>query len=253
MPDLPTGTVTFLFTDIEGSTHRWEEHRGAMARAVARHDQLLRRAIESNRGSIFKTAGDAVYAVFASAPDAVAAAVEGQLLLHQEDWNEVHSLPVRMAVHTGTADHREGDYFGPPLNRVARMLAAGAGGQVLVSGTTAALAREHLPNGTGLQDLGLHRFRDLATPDHVFQVLHPQLPARFPPLASLDARPNNLPIQVTSFVGRQHELARVKELLATSRLLTLTGAGGSGKTRLSVQAAADLVDHYPDGVWFVDL
>jgi predicted ATPase/class 3 adenylate cyclase len=253
VPQLPTGTLTFLFTDIEGSTRRWEQHAAAMRDAVARHDEILRRAIESNGGVVFKTGGDAFYAVFPSATDAVRAAVVGQMGIESTNWGEIGPLRVRMALHTGTADLRENDYFGPPLNRVSRLLSIGFGGQVLLSGTTASLVGETLPPGAALKDQGEHRLRDLSGSLHVFQLLHLSLPSNFPALKSLDTVPNNLPTQVTSFVGREREVARVKELLATSRLLTLTGVGGSGKSRLSVQAAAELLEQYVDGVWFVEL
>jgi len=251
--ELPRGTLTFLFTDIEGSTRRWEQHAAAMQRAVAVHDDILRGAIESNGGVIFKTGGDAFYAVFPSATDAVRATFDGQQAIKSAQWGEIGPLRVRMALHTGIAELRDHDYFGPPLNRVSRLLSTGAGGQVLLSDATVSLVREGLPPGASLKDLGDHRLRDLSGSLHVFQLLHADLPSDFPALKSLDTVPNNLPTQVTSFVGRERELARVKELLGTSRVLTLTGVGGTGKSRLSVQAAAELLEHYPDGVWFIEL
>lgn len=251
MPGVPTGTVTFLFTDIEGSTKLWERHTDPMKTAVKRHDLLMREGIERNGGYVFKTVGDAFCAAFSKASDALAAAIEAQHALIGAG-EETGLLRVRMALHTGAAEEREGDYFGPPVNRVARLL-IGHGGETLLSQATYELVRDVLPEGARLRDLGLHRLKDLSRPEHVFQVLYPGLPTDFPPLKSLDTQPNNLPQQLTSFIGREREMAEVKRLLTTTRLLTLTGAGGCGKTRLALQVAADLLEEYPDGVWFVDL
>jgi predicted ATPase/class 3 adenylate cyclase len=253
MVALPTGTVTFLYSDIEGSTRRWEEQPAAMRAAVERHFALLRDAIGAHGGHVFRTQGDGLCAAFATAPDALAAALAAQLALHREPWPGGEALRVRMALHTGAAEPQDGDFVGACLNRLGRLLGTGHGGQTLLSRTTYDLVREALPPGAGLRDLGEHRLRDLAAPEQVFQLLHAGLPDAFPPLASLDALPNNLPLQVTSFVGRESELAEVRDLLARSRLLTLTGTGGCGKTRLALQVAAELLDDYPDGVWFVDL
>jgi predicted ATPase len=210
-------------------------------------------AIESNGGVVFKTGGDAFYAVFPSAAGAVRAAFVGQQGIESAQWGEIGPLRVRMALHSGTAELRERDYFGPPLNRVSRLLSTGAGGQILLSGTTASLVAESLPSEASLKDLGEHRLRDLSGSLHIFQLQHADLPWDFPALKSLDALPNNLPNQVTSFVGREQEVAQVKDLLLTCRLLTLTGAGGSGKSRLSIQVAAEVLEQYPDGLWFVEL
>src|SRR3712207_1033234 len=212
MAELPTGTVTFLYTDIEGSTRRWEVHAQAMPAAVERHDDLLRRTIAAHHGHVFRTAGDGLCAAFATAPDAVAAALAAQRALSAEDWGAIGSMRVRMALHTGTAEVREGDYVGVALNRLARLLAAGHGSQVLLSQTTADLVRGALPERTSLRDLGEHRLRDLVEPERVYQLLHPALPADFPPLRSLDAYPHNLPLQLTSFIGRDREIADVKEI-----------------------------------------
>ena len=250
---LPSGTVTFLFTDIEGSTRLWEQYPEAMRVALARHDALLREAIESNDGVVFKTVGDAFCAAFPTAPKALVAALAAQRALMAEPWETGVSLRVRMALHVGVAEERNGDYFGPPLNRVARLLAIGHGGQVLLSLPVEELVRENLPPEAGLKDLGVHRLHDLASPEQVYQVLSPNLPADFPPLKSLDRLPTNLPVQLTSFIGREKEMEAVKSLLTTTRLLTLTGAGGFGKTRLALQVAADLLDAYPDGIWLVEL
>ncbi len=252
---LPAGTVTFLFTDIEGSTRVWEDQSDTMRVAHARHDALLRQAIEENNGCVFKTIGDAFCAAFATAPDALSAALAAQMALAAEAWPPTLSVRVRMALHTGTAEQRDNDYFGQPLNRVARLLNAGHGGQTLLSDVAHALTRDTLPASTSLLPLGEHRLRDLGRPEPVFQLNHPALPDTFPPLRSLDnaTLPNNLSQQMTSFIGREKEIAAVKTLLGKTRLLTLTGSGGCGKTRLSLQVAADVLDNYPDGVWFVEL
>ena len=251
----PTGTVTFLFTDIEGSTKLWESSPEAMRPALERHDLVLRQAIAAHNGYVFKTVGDAFCAAFATAPEGLTGALAAQLALAAEPWETETPLLVRMALHTGTAQERDGDYFGPPLNRVARLMAAGHGGQTLLSGVTQELIRDQMPALATLLELGTHRLKDLARPEAVFQLRHPSLPADFPPLKSLDnpALPNNLPQQVTSFIGRETQVAQVKALLAKTRLLTLTGAGGSGKTRLSLQVTADLLDGEGDGVWLVEL
>ncbi|MBV8461253.1 MAG: hypothetical protein JO009_10235 [Candidatus Eremiobacteraeota bacterium] len=250
---LPTGTVTFLFTDIEGSTERWERHREAMKAAVARHDAVMREPLEDQGGYVFKTVGDAFCVVFPTAPQAVQAAVDAQRAIASQDWSQVGGLRARMAVHTGLADERNGDYFGPTVNRVARLLSIGHGGQVLVSGVSTELAQGMMPAQATLRDLGAHRLRDLTQPEQVYQLIAPGLDAEFPPLRSLDALPNNLPLQLTQLVGRDDDLAEVEGLLAKHRLVTLVGAGGVGKTRLSVQVGAELLDTFEDGVWFVDL
>ena len=254
MPDRPTGTVTFLFTDIEGSTTRWEHHRSAMQAALTRHDALLRQAIDDHGGYVFKTVGDAFCAAFASPLAALEAALAAQRALASEDWGTVGPIRVRMALHTGLAQQRDDDYFGPPLNRIARLLSAGHGMQVLLSGVTQELVRDQLPVDAALRDLGAHRLKDLIRPEHIFQLMAPDLPVDFPPLHTLDNRPNNLPLQLTPFIGRERELDAVRERLleAGTRLLTLTGPGGTGKTRLALQVAA-ACDDFPDGVWFVDL
>ena len=265
MPEYPTGTVTFLFTDIEGSTKLWERAPEVMAVALARHDALLRQAIETHGGIVFKTVGDAFCAAFPTAPAALAAASDAQrglddLRLKIDDspsnhQSSVFSLRVRMALHTGSAEYRDGDYFGPTLNRVARLLATGHGGQVLLSQTAYDLARDHLPGGVGLRDLGEHRLRDLTRPEHIFQLVLPDLPADFPPLKTLDSHPHNLPVQLTPLIGRERELGEVHALVVREdvRLVTLTGVGGVGKTRLALQAAAELLDHFQDGCYFVPL
>ncbi len=255
MPHPPSGTVTFLFTDIEGSTRLWELHPAAMRAALARHDALLRGCIEAHRGFVFKTIGDAFCAAFETAPEAVAAAVDAQRAVAGEPWEGVPPLKVRMALHTGAAEERDGDYFGPPLNRVARLLATAHGGQVLLSLPTEELVRDTLPPGLRLLAMGEHRLKDLLRQETVFQVAAPDLPESFPPLKSLGARPNNLPVQLTPMVGRQEELTELSRMLRRDglRLVTLTGPGGTGKTRLSLQAAAEALDDFSDGVYFVPL
>jgi predicted ATPase/class 3 adenylate cyclase len=250
---LPTGTVTFLFSDIEGSTERWETHHHAMKAAVARHEQLVRLAISRYGGYVFKTVGDAFCSAFATAPNAVRGAVEAQRELGKEDFSAVNGLRVRMGLHTGYAEERDADYFGPAVNRVTRLMSIGHGGQVLLSATTHELVQDEAPHETTFTDLGLHRLRDLAQPEHVWQVSAKGLPTDFPPLKSLDTLPNNLPIQVTSFRGREQDLEDLKAHLAEHRLVTLLGAGGVGKTRLAAQLGGELLERFPDGVWIADL
>ena len=254
-PRIPTGTITFLFTDVEASTARWEQHPAWMAAAHARHEAILRAAIAAHGGWAYKQIGDAFQAAFQTAPAACAAAVAAQRALAAEPWGAPGPLTVRMALHTGTAEERADDYVGPLLNRVARLMAAGHGGQILLTATTCELVRDHLDDGVALRDLGERRLKDLARPEHVWQVVADGLSAEFPPLKTLDARPNNLPAQPNAFIGREPRIADALALLrrADVRLLTLTGPGGTGKTRLALQIAADLLDDYPDGCWFVDL
>jgi len=202
MPDRPSGTVTFLFTDIEGSTALWERDQVAMANAVDRHLHLLRIAIEAHSGVLFKVVGDAVQAVFPTAPDAVATALAAQRTLGQEEWPEgIGAVRVRMALHTAAATPQDDDYLAPGLNRLSRLLAAGHGGQMLLSLATQDLARDALPPGAGLRDLGEHPLRDLYRPERVFQLLHPDLPSDFPAIRTLATRPNNLPLQSTRFLA----------------------------------------------------
>ncbi|MDX1622381.1 MAG: tetratricopeptide repeat protein [Gemmatimonadota bacterium] len=247
--------MTFLFTDIEGSTELWERDPGSMRSALARHDEILRHAIEERGGNVFKTVGDAFHAVFSSAEAAVEAAVEAQRALQAEPWSTPEPFAVRMALHCGGAELREGDYYGPPLNRTARMVDAGHGGQILLSRAIERRVGERFPEGAALRDLGERRLKDLTEPERIFQLVVDGLRADFPPLRTLDARPHNLPARTSSLVGREEEIARVRSLLLDedARLVTLIGPGGTGKTRLGIQAAAEVIDRYRDGAWLVDL
>lgn len=248
----PTGTITFLFSDIEGSTKKWEKQPEAMRVALAEHDRMLREVFVAAGGYVFKTVGDAFCVAFDTAQAALGGALESQRALRAADWGAIGEIKVRMALHTGAAEDRDGDYFGQSLNRVARILSTAYGGQVLLSLPTQELVRDHLPQGVQLRHLGEHRLKDLARAEHLYQLVAPDLPSDFAGLRSLESIANNLPMQLTSFIGREREMAEVKRLLGSTRLLTLTGMGGTGKTRLSLQAAADLLENYPDGVWFVE-
>ena len=250
---MPSGTVTFLFTDIEGSTRLWQDHPEAMKAALARHDVIVRDAIEGHGGHVVKTTGDGFHAAFSTVHDAVDAAIDAQRSLGAEPWDATGPLRVRMGVHTGEVQHRDGDYFGTAVNRAARLMAVAHGGQMLVSDVTERLLGDAGGESFELLDLGEHRLRDLAQASRVFQVVAPGLGGEFPRLLSLDAFPGNLPVQLTSFVGRGVELADVGEALDTTRLVTLTGVGGVGKTRLALQVAAELLPRFADGVWLCEL
>jgi len=247
-----SGTLTFVFTDIEGSTRLWDQFPAAMASALARHDGMVRDII-SQKGHVFKAMGDSVCAVFESPREAMIAAADVQRAIAKEDWGEIGPIKIRIGMHTGEAERRDNDYFGPSLNRVARILSTGHGGQVLLSQATYELVRDNLPSGVELRSLGEHRLRDLERPESVYQLVAEGLASDFAPLKSLSELPNNLPLQVTSFVGREKELTEVQELIKKNRLVTLTGSGGTGKTRLSLQAAAGLIPEFEDGVWLVEL
>ena len=273
--NLPTGTVTFLFTDIEGSTQLWERYPDQLRATLVRHDRIIEDVAGQHGGSVVRPRGegDSRFAVFSRATDALRAAAAMQQALHVEPWPTPISLRVRVALHTGEADLRDGDYYGSAVNRCARLRAVAHGGQALVSNATQQLVRDGLPDGIALHDLGEHRLKDLQRPERIFQVIAPGLPADFPPLRSLDSLPNNLPVQLTSFVGREREIEEVKRLLAPepaqveepgpngsaphrqegTRLLTLAGPGGTGKTRLALQVTVQLLDSYPEGVWLVEL
>jgi predicted ATPase/class 3 adenylate cyclase len=253
MPDLPSGTVTFLFSDIEGSTRLWEEHPEAMRECLARHDDIMRTAIAAHDGLIVKTTGDGVHAAFPTAAGGVAAAVDAQCAITAAPWDAIGGLKVRIGLHTGEAELRDGDYYGSELNRAARLMSAAHGDQIVVSQVTGGLVRDALPDGVELLDLGDHRLRDVATPIHVFQVAHPGLPRVFPRLRSLETTAGNLPTQLTSFVGREEEISSLVEALRRSHLVTLTGTGGVGKTRLALQVAGEVAPEFPDGAWVCEL
>jgi predicted ATPase/class 3 adenylate cyclase len=252
MVELPSGTVTFLFTDLEGSTRLWEDHPEAMKDASARHDEILRDAVTSHAGHVVKLTGDGVHAAFADATCAVEAAVEAQRALTAEVWDTTAPLHVRMGIHTGPAEERAGDYYGTAVNRAARLMSVAHGGQVVVSLTTEELLRD-AGRAVELIDLGEHRLRDLSSPERIFQFVGAGLQREFPALHSIDAYRGNLPVQLTSFVGRDEELPAIAEALHEARLVTLTGAGGVGKTRLALQVAADVLDRFADGVWLCEL
>ncbi len=259
MSTVPTGTVSFLFTDIEGSTRLWQLHPEAMKAALDRHHVLLQQTLEANGGYVFQIIGDAFCAAFHTGSESVAAALAAQRALTAEQWGQAGPILVRMAVHTGTVDvrmgeHKSGEYVsGLTLSHTARLLSVAYGGQILVSSATQAIVLDDLPSRVELRDLGWHRLRDLVRAEHLFQVVAPDLPHAFPALKSLEGIPNNLPRQLTTFIGREREIAEVTRLLAEAHLLTVTGTGGNGKTRLSLEVAAGLLDEYPGGVWLLEL
>jgi predicted ATPase/class 3 adenylate cyclase len=245
--------VTLLFTDVEGSSRLWEREPERMAAAMARHDALARDAVERHGGLVVKTTGDGVLSVFDRAIDALRAGLDFELALVDPRATGGIALAVRCGMHAGAAERRDNDYFGSTVNRAARIMGAAHGGQILISQAAVESIREQLPAGVTLRDLGRVRLRDLASPEHVYQAVHPELRRDFPALRSLESTPNNLPQQVTSFVGRELSQVEVRKLLAKAPLLTLLGMGGLGKTRLSLQVAADVLDEFPDGVWLVEL
>src|SRR5215467_5594484 len=253
---LPSGTVTLLFTDTEGSIRLWEADREAMTDATARHNRIVREHVEAAGGHVFKSVGEAFRAVFADPSAALAAAVALQRAAGTEPWPPGSPIRVRVALHSGACVERDGDYFGPVVNRVARLLTAGHDGQILVSGGTRELLADRLADGIGLRDLGEHRLKDLGRAERVFQVTGAGLAGGFGPLRSLNdpALHHNLPSQTTSFVGRDAEVAELRALVAgRSRLITIVGAGGIGKSRLALQVAAEALDGDGDAVWLVEL
>jgi predicted ATPase/class 3 adenylate cyclase/DNA-binding CsgD family transcriptional regulator len=257
---LPSGTVTFLFTDIEGSTNHWEQDPEAMRRAFARQETIVREGMAAHGGYVYKMIGDAFQVAFSTASDALAAAIATQRALYAQPWGSLRMLSIRIALHTGVAEERGDDYVGPDLNRLGRLLKAGSGGQVLLSQTAADLVRDHLPEGVSLRDLGEHCLKDLIRLEHIYQLIAPGLPEEFPPLKTADVGRRQLPAETTPFVGREEELALISALLRDPqcRLISLVGLGGSGKTRLAIQAAAHIADAcdppaFPHGVYFVGL
>lgn len=251
MAILPQGTVTFLFTDIEGSTKLVEQLGPRFREMLETHQRLLRDAF--SQGVEVDTQGDSFFIAFDSATKAVAAAVAGQLALAANEWPEGYPVRVRMGLHTGQPSLGGGTYVGFDVHRAARIAAAGHGGQVLISESTHALVSRELPNGVTVRDMGEHRLKDLAVPERLFQLVVPTLSADFPPLRSLDPERTNIPLQLTSFIGREREMAELRALAGAHRLVTLIGTGGTGKTRLMMQAAADLLEHHRDGAWLAEL
>lgn len=254
-PSMPEGTVTLLLTDVEGSVRLWEEHPQAMARALERHDEIVATAVSQHGGVLVKTKGegDSTFAVFHHAADAVSCAARIQRRFRRERWSTPTPMRVRIAMHTGEAHPRDGDYFGPVVNRAARLRAAAHGGQTVLTAATAALIKDGHPDGTALVDLGQHRLRDLAEPGRIYEMRVDGIDETFPPLRSLDERPHNLPIELTTFIGRERELSEVKALLDRARTVTITGEGGAGKTRLALQVAAESGAAFEDGTWLIDL
>jgi predicted ATPase/class 3 adenylate cyclase/DNA-binding CsgD family transcriptional regulator len=256
---LPSGTVTFLLTDIEGSTLLWRQDSAGMEVAFARHRDLLKAAIGAHGGYVFQIIGDAFCAAFATPAEALLAALAAQRSLLEEAWGLARPIQVRMALHSGTALVQAGDYTsgeyrsGITLSRAARLLSAAHGGQIILSRAAYELLRDHLPDEVALLDQGEHRLKDLSYPEHIYQASAPGLASDFPPLRTLDRRQNNLPVQPTGFLARERELGALKVLLGAERLVTLTGPGGTGKTRLGLQVAADMLEDFQDGVYFVAL
>ncbi len=254
MPLLPSGTVTFVFTDIEGSTRLIQGLGDVTSEQIfADYRRLLGEAVKTAGGDVYQDQGESFLFVFPRAKDAVLAAVAAQRALTRHAWPNGATVRVRMGLHTGEPASAHGAYVGLDVHRAARISAAAHGGQILLSQVTRELIEEDLPDGVILRDLGEHRLKDLSRPQRLFQVVTPELPAGFPPLQTFDSLPNNLPRQLTSFIGREREIAEIEDLLAKSFLVTLTGAGGSGKTRLALQVAAERLDQYLDGVWWVEL
>jgi class 3 adenylate cyclase len=240
MTELPTGTLTFLFSDIEGSTRLVKDLGARWKEVLNEHHRLMRAAIAAHGGTEVGTEGDSFFAVFSTAPSAVAAAIAAQRTIGARGWPAGSEIRVRMGLHTGTADLAGGSYTGRDVHRAARIMAASHGGQVALSETTRALVAAEPMDGVTLRDLGEHRLKDLNLPERLYQLVIDGLPAEFPPLRTLDAVPHNLPVQLTSFLGRERELSELSGLVERARLVTLTGPGGTGITRLALQAAAGL-------------
>ncbi len=251
----PSGTVTFLFTDIEGSTNLWDTAPDLMRPALERHDAIVAAAVAGHDGHVFKTVGDAFCVVFHRANDAVRASVAIERAIAAEPWDLQRPIRIRIGIHSGEAYERAGDYYGPVVNRAARIEAAAHGGQVLTSLVTQELVRDLKPEGIGFQELGAHRLKDLARPESLFQIVAEGLDSEFPPLRTLDRHHHNLPVETTPFLGREPELRRLRELVTDGRypIVSVVGPGGMGKTRIARQIAADVIDRFADGSFFVDL
>ena len=244
--------VAFLFTDIEGSTRRWETAPGAMRQAMRHHDSILRASVAAHRGRVFKSRGDGLGIVFPTMQDGVAAAIEGQMALIAEDWSAIGGLKVRMALHCGPVEPRDGDYFGPTLHRLARLLDVGHGQQILLSAAAVDALAGRIEPDVQLVDLGIHQLRDLIEPATIYQLSAPNLPTKFSPLRSLNRAKHNLPSQLTSLIGREQALLEIRPLLERDRLVTLVGPGGIGKTRVAIQIGAELLESFPDGIWLAE-
>ena len=251
---LPSGTVTFLFTDIEGSTRLAQRFPDDLPALLARHHEILNQAIQAHNGFVFQVVGDSFSAAFHNPNDALHAALEAQRLFHKEVWTPA-PIKVRMGIHTGKAEVQTGgEYQGYlTLSHVQRLMSAAHGGQVLISPATQTLVRDGLPQDITLLDMGERRLKDLLHPEHIYQLIAPDLPSEFPPIKTLDVSHHNLPAQMTSFIGREVELGEIKQLLAAHRLVTLTGSGGAGKSRLSIQVGMDCLQQFSGGVWLVEL
>jgi predicted ATPase/DNA-binding SARP family transcriptional activator len=254
-PTLPSGTVTFLLTDVEGSTRRWDRNPGAMRLAMEAHDAVMGRLVGAHGGMQVESGreGDSILATFTRASEAVACGVAMQREFAAQAWPQGADVHIRVAINSGEAELRSGHYYGPAVYRCARLLATGHGDQVLLTQATRDLAIDALPEGVALRDLGSHWLRNLDRPEVVFQVIAQGLRAEFPPLKSMDPQRHNLPVSPNRFVGRAGELAEIKARLVANRMLSLTGAGGTGKTRLALQAAADQIEDFRDGAWLVEL
>jgi len=253
MNSLPTGTVTFLFTDIEGSTKLAQEYPDKWEALRERHHAILQSAMDAHNGFVFQIIGDAFCAAFHKASDGLSAALEAQRKLQTENWDGT-PVKVRMGLHTGSAEIHGNEYRGyMTLARVQRVMSIAYGGQILLSNASAELLHNELPEGITLRDMKEHRLKSLLNPEHLWQIVAPDLQQDFPPLQSLTTIPNNLPVQLTSFIGREKEVGQIKNRLEKNRLVTLTGSGGIGKTRLSIQVASELLGEYPNGAWLVEL
>jgi len=252
MDSLPSGTVTFLFTDIEGSTKLAQEHPDIWEKLRERHHAILQSAMDAHKGYVFQIIGDAFCVAFHTTSDGLNAAIDAQHKLQTEDWGET-PIKVRMGLHTGSAERRETDYRGYlTMAKVQRVMSVAYGEQILLSNTSADLIHDELPEGITLRDMKEHRLKGWTTSEHLWQVVATDLRQDFPSLSTLNIIPNNLPVQMTSFVGREQEIAEIKQLLAKTRLVTLTGSGGTGKTRLSLQVATEVIDRFKDGAWLIE-
>ena len=253
--DLPAEILTFLFSDLVESTFLWEKYPEAMQVALSRHDQILRDSIGQHGGKIVKSTGDGVMAVFNSPTEALFTAIATQKAMQSEAWQDTDPLMIRMGLHTGKAQYRQDDYYGSTVNRAARLMSIGHGGQILLSGATWELVKEDIPEGITVENMGSHTLRGLIHPEHVFQVLIPGMVAEFPPLKSVENRLNNLPVQVTPFVGRESEIEALSKLSLDPdlSLISIIAPGGMGKTRLALELGERILDRFQNGVFFVEL